>query len=118
MTAPKPAHIIDPEVVEVDRRAKVHIRRLLSDLRDSLSRVFSDSPEVNRVLHRIGAQGWSLYLVIDKSDSQTEPNAFQISSQMPSAESDPTFRINGRDLTILRSLGIDPTRTLRRRRRN
>lgn len=101
----------------MDRRAKVHIRRLLSDLRHSLSRVFSDSPEVNRVLHRIRDQGWSLYLVIDKSESQSEPNAFEISSRTPAADSDPSFRIDGRDLTFLRSVGIDPTRTLRRRRR-
>ncbi len=102
----------------MDRRARVHIRRLLSDLRNSLSRVFSESPEVNRVLHRIGAQGWSLYLVIDKSEGQSEPNAFEISSRMASAESDPSFRINGRDLSFLRSVGIDPTRTLRRRRKH
>lgn len=102
----------------MDRRARVHIRRLLSDLRNSLSRVFSESPEVNRVLHRIGAQGWSLYLVIDKSEGQSEPNAFEISSRMASTESDPSFRINGRDLSFLRSVGIDPTRTLRRRRKH
>ncbi len=101
----------------MDRRAKVHIRRLLSDLRSSLSRVFTESPEVNRALHRIRDQGWSLYLVIDKSDGQSEPNAFELSSQMPSQEAEPTFRIDSRDLTFLRSVGIDPTRTLRRRRR-
>ena len=103
---------------DMDRRAKVHIRRLLGDLRRSLSRVFSETPEVNRVLHRIREQGWSLYLVIDKRENQGEPNAFELSSQMPSTEPDPTFRINGRDLTFLRSVGIDPTRTLRRRRKS
>ncbi len=102
----------------MDRRAKVRIRQLLRDLRGSLSRVFSDSPEVNRILHRIRDQGWSLYLVIDKREGQSEPNAFEISSRMPTAESDPTFRIDGRDLTFLRSVGIDPTRTLRRRRKS
>lgn len=102
----------------MDRRAKVQIRRLLSDLRNSLSRVFSESPDVNRVLHRIRDQGWSLYLVIDKSESQGELNAFEISSRMAPAEPDPTFKINGRDLSFLRSVGIDPTRTLRRRRKS
>ena len=101
----------------MDRKGKVRIRRLLSDLRHSLSKVFSDSPEVNRVLHRIRDQGWSLYLVIDKSASENGPNAFEIPSQRTATEADPAFRINGRDLTLLRSLGIDPTRTLRRRRR-
>ena len=31
-------------------------------------------------------------------------------------ERDPSFRINGEDLALLRSLGIDPTRTVRRRK--
>ena len=31
-------------------------------------------------------------------------------------ECDPSFRINGEDLALLRSLGIDPTRTVRRRK--
>ncbi len=101
----------------MDRRAKTHIRRLLGDLRRSLSHVFSESPEVNRVLHRIRDQGWSLYLVIDKTESQGEPNAFELPSRLPAADPDPAFRINGRDLSLLRSLGIDPTRTLRRRRK-
>lgn len=102
----------------MDNRASERIRRLLSDLRHSLSRVFSDSPEVNRVLHRIREQGWSLYLVIDKTEGQSEPNAFEISPQGDTTPADPSFRINGGDLSFLRSVGIDPTRTLRRRRRN
>lgn len=34
----------------------------------------------------------------------------------PSGERDPSFRINGGDLALLRGLGIDPTRTVRRRK--
>ena len=102
----------------MDKRTNTSIRRLLGDLRSSLSRVFSESSDVNRALHRIRDQGWSLYLVIDKSEGGAAPNAFEISAQPRCSDSDPTFRIDGHDLSFLRSVGIDPTRTLRRRRRN
>lgn len=102
----------------MDRKANSHTHRLLSDLRRSLSRVFSSSHDVNRLLHRIRDQGWSLYVVIDKTDRDSAPNAFELSAQTTSSECDPAFRINGRDLSLLRSMGIDPTRTLQRRRKN
>lgn len=102
----------------MDRRASDRVRRLLNDLRSSLSRVFTETPEVNRVLHRIREQGWSLYLVIDKSEGPAETNAFEISSEGSEALKEVDFRINGGDLSFLRSVGIDPTRTLRRRRRD
>ena len=34
----------------------------------------------------------------------------------PAPAGEPSFRINGGDLALLRSLGIDPTRTVRRRK--
>lgn len=101
----------------MDKKANARIRRLMSDLRHSLSRAFSESTEVNRVLHRIRDQGWSLYLVIDKSESGIDPSAVELPTPGLAPEVDPSFRIDGRDLTFLRSVGIDPTRTLRRRRR-
>jgi hypothetical protein len=101
----------------MDKKANAHIRRLMSDLRHSLSKVFTESTEVNRVLHRIRDQGWSLYLVIDKSEGDTDPSAVELPAPGVAMETDPKFRIDGRDLTFLRSVGIDPTRTLRRRRR-
>ena len=101
----------------MDKKPNAHIRRLMSDLRLSLSRVFTESTEVNRVLHRIRDQGWSLYLVVDKSDSGMDPSAVELPAERLAPEPDPSFRIDGRDLKFLRSVGIDPTRTLRRRRR-
>ena len=35
---------------------------------------------------------------------------------MRSGSTEPVFQIDGRDLSFLRSIGIDPTRRLRRRR--
>lgn len=102
----------------MDKEANPQIRKLLKDLRHSLSKVFSDSPEVNRVLNRIREQGWALYLIIDKTENPAEHNAFELSAEMADDDVEPTFRINGRDLTFLRSVGIDPTRTLRRRRKS
>ena len=103
--------------LKMDKKANAHIRRLMSDLRHSLSRAFTESTEVNRVLHRIRDQGWSLYLVIDKSEAGFDPGALELPAKTTAAEAEPKFRIDGRDLKFLRSVGIDPTRTLRRRRR-
>ena len=102
----------------MDSNANPHTRRLLSDLRRSPARAFSNSHDVNRLLHRIRDQGWSLYVVIDKTDRDSAPNAFELSAQTSAADCDPAFRINGRDLSLLRSMGIDPTRTLKRRRKS
>ena len=101
----------------MDQNANPQSHRLLKDLRRSLARVFSCSHDVNRILHRIRDQGWSLYVVIDKTDREGAPNAFELSAQASSSDCDPAFRINGRDLSLLRSMGIDPTRTLKRRRK-
>ncbi len=102
----------------MDRKADSKTHRLLSELRHSLARIFSTSRDVNRLLHRIREEGWSLYVVIDKSDRAGEANAFELAAEPLNSEADPPFRINSRDLTLLRSLGIDPTRKLRRRRKS
>jgi len=45
------------------------------------------------------------------------PRRLPAPREAPAAgERDPSFRINGEDLALLRSLGIDPTRTVRRRK--
>ncbi len=95
-----------------------NLRRLLKDLRDSISKAFSESNEVSQALHRIRDEGWSLYLVVDRKKENGDPQSFELSSPRPKQEEDPSFRINGKDLSFLKSVGIDPTRKLRRRRSN
>lgn len=89
---------------------------MLRELRRALSDAISDSSEVNRTLRQIREEGYSLYLLVDcKRDAdEPEPVAFSTVPRLSSGE--PAFQIDGRDLSFLRSIGIDPTRRLRRRR--
>ena len=96
--------------------AKLH--HMLRDLRRALSDAISESSEVSRTLRRIREEGYSLYLLVDckrESDLPGEPLA--IGAPVASGTSgDPAFQINMQDLSFLKSIGIDPTRRLRRRR--
>lgn len=67
---------------------------------------------MTRSMHRIREEGWSVYLVVDRKREDETPEAFELTPR----GADPVFRINGRDLSFLRSIGIDPTRRMRRRR--
>ena len=91
---------------------------MLRDLRRALSDAISESTEVSRSLRKIREEGYSLYLLVDcKRDGSGEESLALSSPRAVSSNSaDPAFQINGRDLSFLRSIGIDPTRRLRRRR--
>ena len=94
------------------------LTRLLQNLRAALSDLMSDSQTVGSVLSEIEDEGLSVYLVVDDPTSGEEPKALRLIPDPASAEdSQPDFRIDQTDLTILKGMGIDPTRTLRRRRR-
>ncbi len=96
--------------------AKLH--QLLLVLRGTLARALSDSSEASRALKEIRREGWSLYLVVDQHEDDGDEGsgaALELTSRKAAAET-PLFKIDGQDLTFLRSIGIDPTRSLRKRR--
>ena len=93
--------------------AKLH--QLLIVLRGALVRVLSDSSEAGRTVREIERQGWSLYLVVDQQEDEGSGAALELTVKKAPAEV-PVFKIDGQDLTFLRSIGIDPTRSLRKRR--
>jgi hypothetical protein len=95
------------------------LNHMLRDLRRALSDAISESSEVSRTLRRIREEGYSLYLLVDckrESDLSGEPLAIGASVSSSSGSGDPAFQINMQDLSFLKSIGIDPTRRLRRRR--
>jgi hypothetical protein len=100
----------------LDLDDKLH--QMLRELRRALSDAISESTEVNRTLRRIREEGYSLYLLLDckRDASELEPVTFTTAPRLTSGE--PVFQIDVRDLSFLRSIGIDPTRRLRRRRAN
>ena len=89
---------------------------MLRELRRALSDAISESTEVNRTLRKIRDEGYSLYLLVDckRDPGEIEPFTFATAPRLTSGE--PVFQIDVRDLSFLRSIGIDPTRRLRRRR--
>ena len=88
---------------------------LLRDLERALLEALSESADVHRTLERMHGEGYTLQLYLD---CRREGEA--AASSAPQAErrsaGEPLFRINSDDLTMLRSLGIDPTRKGRARR--
>jgi hypothetical protein len=88
---------------------------MLRDLRRALSEAISESTEVSRTLRKIREEGYSLYLLVDCKREAAEQEQLALPAAKLAA-GEPTFQIDGRDLSFLKSIGIDPTRRLRRRR--
>lgn len=114
------ARVPEKEILLDDR-----LRQLLRDLSRSLNDVVSESTDVSEKLKLIRQEGYSVYLLLDcKKDGEDqcalepaiapEPEAAPPARQLPPGQSN--FRIDGTDLSFLRSIGIDPTRRSRGRR--
>lgn len=134
-----------PRVVEFDSVAmNKKLQRKLRDLGRAVFEAISESPDVGEALELIRAEGYSLSMQLkcEKGGGKAKPGAPEagrpsigrpvigwpdsggpdgggpdgerVVRALP--EHDPTFRIDGEDLSFLRSIGIDPTRRMRRRR--
>jgi hypothetical protein len=87
----------------------------LQDLRGAITEALADSADVNRSMDQVREEGWSVYLVIDRKREDETPEGIELTGDDSDGKI-PTFRINSRDLAFLKSVGIDPTRRVRRRR--
>jgi hypothetical protein len=96
------------------------IKQLLQELGTAINESISSSDDVNQHIQRIRDEGYDLYVVLDatiglnKQDETDEDGEVTVSSEPPR---EVQFRINVNDLSLLRSLGIDPTRKVRGARR-
>lgn len=97
-------------------KQKEDLRDLLQDLGKALSDAISDSNEVGRTLNKLQEGGYRLEILLDCKRSQDQPQRLPLPFRKPVARGEPAFQIDVRDLCFLRSIGIDPTRRLRRRR--
>lgn len=103
------------------------IKQLLRDLGTAINESISGSDDVNRHIQRIRDEGYNLYVVLDATIglNKTGEDGEEVDTETnePTAElvvrddKDVQFRINVKDLALLRSLGIDPTRKVRTARR-
>jgi hypothetical protein len=99
----------------------------LREMLRELGRALAESSDASQALRRLHEEGYSLYMLLDRSGNVAVPAG--ASSEVTTCENaesavprsaivEPVFRIDGQDLRFLRSLGIDPTRRIRRRGRN
>jgi biotin operon repressor len=103
------------------------IKQLLQDLGTAINESISGSDDVNHHIQKIRDEGYDLYVVLDatiglnKQDDAEEPASINalVPAEPAKAESvkEVQFRINVNDLSLLRGLGIDPTRKVRSARR-
>jgi hypothetical protein len=105
------------------------IKQLLRELGTAINESISASDHVNRQIQKIRDEGYNLYVVLDatiglnRQDDEdaegfpTEPEEPALAEVAVRDEKDIQFRINVNDLSLLRALGIDPTRKVRTARR-
>jgi len=107
----------------LDERVRGFLRELGAALNDAVS----SSQKVHEILAKVRAEGYDVYLVLDATVA-LEKRGRRSQASLPSirrgalnaARHDvetAVFQINVKDLSFLRSVGIDPTRPIRARRR-
>jgi hypothetical protein len=100
---------------------------MLKELGQAINESISGSGRVHDSIQRIRDEGYNLYMVLDAKVGVNRREARLTRTRRGSAkveeiEDGPTseeraaFRINLKDLRFLRSVGIDPTRKVRKRR--
>lgn len=96
------------------------IRQWLQDLGKAVAEAMAGSTEVTSTVHRIQEQGFSLYLVLDAKETEPEEARFDLTTQQGGVAAETSkpaeFKLGGEDVAFLKSLGIDATRTGKRRR--
>jgi len=99
------------------------IKQLLRDLGNAINESISGSEDVNQHIQRIRDEGYNLYVVLDATIGLNKQGEEPEEEPKPSTElvvksnKEVQFRINVNDLSLLRSLGIDPTRKVKTTRR-
>jgi hypothetical protein len=103
-----------------------HLREMLKELGQAINESISGSGRVHESIQRIRDEGYNLYMVLDakvgvnrrepkKTKRLTAASSARERDEEPATGDRASFRINVKDLRFLKSVGIDPTRKVRRR---
>jgi hypothetical protein len=101
------------------------IKQLLQQLGTAINDSISSSDDVNEHIQRIRDEGYNLYVVLDATiglnrlgdDADETPAPDPAAGMLVKSDREVQFRIDVNDLSLLRALGIDPTRKVRGARR-
>lgn len=101
------------------------VRQMMRELSRALARAIRTSTDVSEAIRKIRHQGHSPHLVLscekgmaperrtaDRGPRTADPAAADplLVAVGEPAPAEPTFQVNGRDVALLKSMGIDPTR--------
>lgn len=92
-----------------------HIKRMMLDLEIALTEAISTSPEIGDAVRKIRQEGYTLHLVLDRREESEGKTQIELVPRRPKAQ-EAVFILDKGDVSMLRALGIDPTRSGRRRR--
>jgi hypothetical protein len=93
-------------------------RALLRTLERALYDAIAESEELHRALYELQREGLQVRLSIACEPGAGLPSAPPAAPRRQSGREVASFRIDSDDLRFLRSIGIDPTRARRSRRRS
>ena len=88
------------------------LKQMMRELGQALVHAIAASPKVADAARKIRHQGYSLYLALDRSESGTQ---IELTTGEPGSNK-PAFLLNKGDVSFLASVGIDATRSGKRRR--
>lgn len=99
-----------------------HLREMLKELGQAINESISGSGRVHDSIQRIRDEGYNLYMVLDakvgvdkREGRGSRGRSSRSASGAATVSERAEFRINVKDLRILKALGIDPTRKVRAR---
>lgn len=116
LTPSKPLEIIPcgaPKNAGKERALDDRLKTMLKNFERALTAAMAGSTDVGHSLRNIQDAGYSLYLRVDCKRAGDSTEQLTLPARRGP---EPTFKINGQDLAMLKALGIDPTRKLRKRR--
>ncbi len=93
-----------------------HMKQLMKDLGNAIARAMASSSEIGEAMQRLRQQGYSLYLVCDQKESTDQSTKIELGAPQQQPAHEAVFRLGQEDVSLLRTLGIDATRSSRRRR--
>src|SRR5262249_38910471 len=103
-----------------------HLRAMLKELGQAINESISGSDRVHDSIQKIREEGYNLYMVLDakvgvgRSEARARgarrrPTVAPVVEKVATGDARAAFVINVKDVRILKSLGIDPTRKVRLR---
>lgn len=90
------------------------VQQIMKELGRAVVMAISNSDEVNTLVRQIRQKGLHLSLALSCEEEEDSDTELQLISRQPIQDSN--FRLEGRDVSFLKELGIDPTRAAPRRK--